>query len=497
MNLAMLIEMVADGAGDRVVLGTRDGGFTGAGLLGAARRAAARFVGSGASHVVLLDLNSEAVPITLFGAALAGLPFVPMNYRLADDQLTSILSRVTPGVVVAGEETAARVPAGENLTVIPRSEIVAPLGEETAGPDLPWVDPEEIAVLLFTSGTTGEPKAAVLRHRHLVSYIIGSVEFLAAGEDEAQLISVPPYHIAGVSSILSSLYGGRRMVYLPGFEPDSWVDTVEAEAVTQAMVVPTMLGRILDRVDAGDRDISSLRHLSYGGGRMPIETIERALKVLPDVNFVNAYGLTETSSTVCVLTPGDHRDAVASDDPAIRSRLGSVGRPLPTVEVDIRDPYGQPVSQGERGEVWVRGEQVAGEYLGRPALTEDGWFRTRDAGWIDAEGFLYLDGRLDDVIVRGGENLSPGEIEDTLMQHPAVAEAAVVGVPDAEWGEAVAAAIVVEPGAAVTVPELQDWVRSRLRSTRAPQVIQFRDEMPYNETGKLLRRVIRDEISAG
>ena len=494
MNLGMLLDMVGDGAADRVVLGSREGGLTGAGLLAAARRAAARFVASGASYVVLLDLNSEAVPISLFGAALAGLPFVPVNYRLTDEQLRSILARVTPGVVVAGEETAARVPADLGLTVVTRGEILD-RGDSVEVPDLPWVEPEEIAVLLFTSGTTGEPKAAVLRHRHLVSYIIGSVEFLSAGEDEAQLISVPPYHIAGMSSILSSLYGGRRMVYMPGFDPDGWVETVEQERVTQAMVVPTMLGRILDRIDAGRRDLSSLRHLSYGGGRMPVETIERAVKVLPDVNFVNAYGLTETSSTVSVLTPADHREAIASDDPAVRARLGSVGRPLPTVEVDIRDPDDRPVPAGSRGEVWVRGEQVAGEYLGRSVLTDDGWFRTRDAGWIDADGFLYLDGRLDDVIVRGGENLSPGEIEDTLAQHPAVADAAVVGVPDPEWGEAVAAAVVLEPGASVTVEELQQWCRERLRSTKSPKVVQFRDEMPYNETGKLLRRVIRQEIS--
>lgn len=494
MNLAMLLEMVAEGAGDRVVLGSHDGGLTGAGLLGAARRAAARFVSSGASYVVLLDLNSEAVPVSLFGAALAGLPFVPVNYRLTDEQLGAILGRVAPGVVVAGDDTAARVPPGSGLTVVAREEIMASAGD-APDVDLPWVEPDEIAVLLFTSGTTGEPKAAVLRHRHLVSYIIGSVEYLSAGEDEAQLISVPPYHIAGVSSILSSLYSGRRMVYMPGFDPEGWVDTVATEQVTQAMVVPTMLGRILDRIDASGRDVSSLRHLSYGGGRMPVETIERAIKVLPDVNFVNAYGLTETSSTVSVLTPSDHREAVASDDPVVRGRLGSVGRPLPTVEVDIRDPDGLPVPPGERGEVWVRGEQVAGEYLGRSVLTEDGWFCTRDAGWIDAEGFLYLDGRLDDVIVRGGENLSPGEIEDTLAGHPAVAEAAVVGIPDPEWGEAVAAAVVLEPGASVTAEELQQWVRERLRSTKAPQVIQFREEMPYNETGKLLRRVIRQELS--
>lgn len=495
MNLAMLLEMVADGAGDRVVLGPRVGGLTGRGLLDQARRAADRFRRSGAEYVVLLDLNSEAVPISLFGAALAGLPFVPVNYRLTDEQLASILARVTPGVVVAGDETAARVPADAALTVVPRAEILDGAPGDVPGADLPWVEPDEIAVLLFTSGTTGEPKAAVLRHRHLVSYIIGSVEFLSAGEDEAQLISVPPYHIAGVSSILSSLYSGRRMVYMPGFDPAGWVDTVQSERVTQAMVVPTMLGRILDQVDESGKDMSSLRHLSYGGGRMPVETIERAIKVLPDVNFVNAYGLTETSSTVAVLTPDDHRQAMASSDPSVRARLGSVGRPLPTVEVEVRDPEGQPVPEGQRGEVWVRGEQVAGEYLGRSALTDDGWFRTRDAGWIDEGGFLYLDGRLDDVIVRGGENLSPGEIEDTLMRHPAVAEAAVVGVPDPEWGEAVAAAVVLEPGQSCSTEELQQWVREHLRSTKAPKVVQFRAEMPYNETGKLLRRVIRQELA--
>ena len=497
MNLAMLLEMVADGAGDRIVLGSRAGGLTGAGLLDRARHAADRFRRSGAEHVVLLDLNSEAVPISLFGAALAGLPFVPVNYRLTDDQLASILGRVSPGVVVAGEETAGRVPTGSGLTVVTRAEILEPAaGGAAPEAELPWVEPDEIAVLLFTSGTTGEPKAAVLRHRHLVSYIIGSVEFLSAEEDEAQLISVPPYHIAGVSSILSSLYSGRRMLYMPGFDPAGWVDTVETEKVTQAMVVPTMLGRILDRVDETGRDMSSLRHLSYGGGRMPVETIERAIKVLPDVNFVNAYGLTETSSTVAVLTPDDHRQAMASSDPVVRGRLGSVGRPLPTVEVEIRDPDGQPVAEGERGEVWVRGEQVAGEYLGRSALTDDGWFRTRDAGRLDEGGFLFLDGRLDDVIVRGGENLSPGEIEDALMSHPAVAEAAVVGVPDPEWGEAVAAAVVLERGASCSTEELQQWVRDRLRSTKAPKLVQFRQEMPYNETGKLLRRVIREEIAA-
>jgi acyl-CoA synthetase (AMP-forming)/AMP-acid ligase II len=150
---------------------------------------------------------------------------------------------------------------------------------------------------------------------------------------------------------------------------------------------------------------------------------------------------------------------------------------------------------GERGEIWVRGAQVAGEYVDRMALGADGWFPTRDGGWLDGGGFLFVEGRLDDVIVRGGENLSPGEIEDTLLAHPAVRDAGVIGVPDEEWGETVAAAVVLQPGAEATVEELQDWVRARLRSSRTPTVIEFRAELPYNETGKLLRRVLRTALA--
>jgi acyl-CoA synthetase (AMP-forming)/AMP-acid ligase II len=400
--------------------------------------------------------------------------------------------------VVAGSDHVPRLAGIDGLEVIDRAELDALV--EAAPADeavLPEVDPDETAVLLFTSGTTGEPKAAVLRHRHLTSYILGSVEFLGAEEDEAQLVCVPSYHIAGISSVLSSVFSGRRIVYLPAFDPDDWVRAAGDESVTQAMVVPTMLGRILATLEADGRGLGALRHLSYGGGRMPLEVIERAMAALPQVAFVNAYGLTETSSTISVLGPEDHREAVASDDPDVRARLASVGRPLPSIEVEIRDADGIAVPPGATGEVCVRGEQVAGEYLGRSLLTADGWFPTRDAGRLDEAGFLYLEGRIDDVIVRGAENLSPGEIEDVLAEHPSVAEAAVVGVPDAEWGETVGAVVVAAAGTDPSVEELQAWVRARLRSTKTPTIIRFRDELPYNETGKLLRRVLRDELQQG
>jgi fatty-acyl-CoA synthase len=435
MSIALLLEMAVDGFGDRIAVGD----LTYADLHAAATQAAAAIDGP---HVVL-DVNSPAIPIGLFGAAIAGHPFVPLNYRLTppeiEDRRTAIAA-ADPG--------------------------------------------DDVAVLLFTSGTTGPPKAAVLKHDHLTSYVFGTVEFMGAGEDEATLISVPPYHVAGVSAVLSSVYSGRRIVYLPQFSPEAWVDTARREGVTHAMVVPTMLTRILDVLHEQREELPSLRHLSYGGGRMPVAVIERAMRLLPETGFVNAYGLTETSSTVAVLTPDDHRESASSDDPEVRARLGSVGRPLPNVEVAIRD-----------GEVCVRGEQVSGQYLGRGSvLSDDGWYRTNDAGRVDAAGYLYIEGRLDDVIVRGAENLSPGEIEDTLLEHPAVAEAAVVGVPSEEWGEAVAAVVVCVDDKYVTEGALQEFVRKRLRSARTPERIEFRDHLPYNETGKLLRRVLKDEL---
>ena len=497
MNIAMLLEMVADAAGDRVAIGSLDGsGVTYPELLTRSRAVADLLVAREAQRLILVDVNSVAVPVGLFGAALAGRPFVPVNYRLADDQLRAILERAAPGVAVVEPSVPSRLGAA-----VPGLELLGPgdlLGAApTEGGDLGFTDPDDIAVLLFTSGTTGEPKAAVLRHRHLTGYVLGNVEFLGSEPTDAALVSVPPYHIAGIAAVLSSVFSGRRIVYLPQFDPAVWVQTARDEAITHAMVVPTMLGRILDVLEAEGGTLPALRHVSYGGGRMPVSLVERAMDRLSQVGFVNAYGLTETSSTVAVLTPDDHREAHASGDPAVRARLGSVGRPLPTIELEIRGPAGDPVPVGEGGEVWVRGEQVSGEYLGRrPSLTDDGWFPTNDGGRLDEAGFLYVEGRLDDVIVRGGENLSPAEIEDVLLDHDAVAEAAVVGAPDDEWGESPVAFVVLAEGASATERELQDWVEARLRSARRPVRIHLRTELPYNETGKLLRRVLKSELAS-
>jgi len=497
VHLSTLLDMAAEGFGERVAFGSRDGGLTYTALRDRARRAAAWAASRSVERVGFVGVNSPAVPVLLYGSGLAGLPFVPLNYRLADDQLRDVLSRTAPSVVVVDPDVLGRVGTIEGVELVTSEAFLAALEQvEPAPGPLDDASPDDIAILLFTSGTTGEPKAAVLRHKHLASYVISTVEFMGAGEKEAALVSVPPYHVAGTSAVLSSAFAGRRVVYLPAFTPEAWVATVRDEEVSQAMVVPTMLGRILDVVEHGGETLPYLRHLSYGGGRMPINVIERALSLLPHVDFVNAYGLTETSSTVAVLGPDDHRVAIASDDPAVRRRLGSVGRPLPTLEVEIRTPEGAPVARGEAGEIWVRGEQVAGEYLGKPDVMVGGWFPTRDGGWLDDDGYLYLEGRLDDVIVRGAENLSPGEIEDALLSHPAIADAGVVGVPDSEWGDKVVAAVVLRDGEGLSETEVKDWVRSHLRSSKTPAHVEFRAVLPYTDTGKLLRRALKAELAA-
>ena len=278
----------------------------------------------------MLDTASPAVPITLFGAAIAGVPYVPLNYRLTAEQLGELTERISPLYLVGNDDTLDVI--GTSGTKRPRSNAETFLGQTLDGgegdADVAWPeDPNAVAVQLFTSGTTGKPKAAILRHEHLMSYILGTIDFMSAEEEEATLMAVPPYHIAGISAVMSSVYACRRIVALPDFSPEGWLDQVANEGVTNAFVVPTMLSRIVDHLDAEGTqpDAEALRAVAYGGGRMPVQVVARALELFPGVGFTNAYGLTETSSTIALLGPDDHREAIGSDDDLVRARLGLGG----------------------------------------------------------------------------------------------------------------------------------------------------------------------------
>lgn len=495
MNLLDLLQMSAGAMGERVGVGSLSEGLTYEQLFDRAGRAATWLRAHPGERLLYAGISSPLLPVAMYASSWAGKPYVPLNYRLADDRLRMLIGRQAPAVLICDPGTEDRFTGIEGIDVLTTEQFEATIaGVEPAEPD--WgTEDDDVAVLLHTSGTTGDPKIAILRQKHLTSYVLGSIEFMGAGEDEATLVSVPPYHIAGIAAMITSGFSGRRIVQLPSFEPAEWVRLVRENSVTHAMVVPTMLGRILDEIEDG-LGLPSIQHLSYGGGRMPLPVIERAMTMLPHVNFVNAYGLTETSSSISVLLPQDHRDAWTSDDPMVRRRLGSVGQPLPTVEISIRGPLGEELPVGEKGEIWVRGDQVSGEYASKRATNKEGWFPTNDAGLFDEGGFLFIEGRIDDVIVRGGENLSPGEIEDVLLQHPAVKEAAVIGIPSDEWGEAVAAFVVLHDGQSMSAQEVSDWIVKHLRSSRKPEHVEFRDELPYNETGKLLRRELKAQFAA-
>jgi acyl-CoA synthetase (AMP-forming)/AMP-acid ligase II len=521
VNLLLVLDMAAAGRGDEIAVQVgdeADGALTTAELLAAAWGGARQ--AEGADALAYVGTNGLAFPVGLFAAAAAGVPFVPLNYRLSHDQLHDLLAPLGDVVVVA-EGDAAGALADRGHRVVDADAFVAEARAWSAtdpgdGYDVP-ADGDGPAVLLYTSGTTSAPKAAVLRHRHLTAYVIGTVEFGGADPGDAALVSVPAYHVAGLANLLSNLYLGRRIVYLRQFRADDWVRTVHTQGITNAMVVPTMLARICDVLEQeGAVGVPSLRALSYGGARTPATVLQRVMRLLPDVDLTNAYGLTETSSTIAVLGPKDHA-AARDGDPVAVSRLASAGRVLPTIEVEIRDPDGEPVPDGGTGEIWVRGEQVSGEYAGRDAPTDDdpkrlsldgeagetaqggrvgsgGWFPTKDRGFVDRDGYLFVEGRSDDTIIRGGENVAPAEIEEALLRHPDVAQCAVVGVPDEEWGQRIAAVVVARPGADLDSDAVRTFARRSLRGSKTPDQVTFVDTLPYTETGKLLRRVVRDDL---
>ena len=431
-----------------------------------------------------LSENNLLMPAALFGAAIAGVEFVPLNYRLSEEQLNMQLKRISPAILFTDQDIKCK-----GITTIGITTLALDNKAELDN----YSDDEAVAVELFTSGTTGEPKSAVLKHKNLMAYILGTVEFMSAGAEESVLLSVPPYHIAGIAAVLSSSYSGRKIVQLPNFSAEAWMRLVIKEKITNAFLVPTMLKRIVEKFD-DNLSLPSLKNVAYGGGKMPRSVIERAMKLLPHVNFTNAYGLTETSATICMLGPEDHRSAFNSSDALIKRRLSSAGRPIPSIELIIKNDEGNICLPEELGNVWVRGEQVSGEYKGIGSkLDSEGWFPTKDRGFLDSDGYLFIDGRADDVIVRGGENISPGEIEDVVRTHPNVEDVAAVAVKDIEWGEAVG--LVIVASSPIEDDEIIKLVRTKLRSSRVPSTIKYMDELPYNETGKLLRRVIRDNFA--
>jgi acyl-CoA synthetase (AMP-forming)/AMP-acid ligase II len=495
MSISLLLEMAASSNPDRTAVVSGDMRLTTQQLSDLAYGGAGVIAGSGAKHVAYLGTGGAMLPVLIFAAARAGLAFTPINYRLSADGVQALIERLPEPLVVVDDRYRDMIGDASDRVMSSDEFLTA---ARTNEPAAEFPDPESVAIVLFTSGTTSQPKAVELSHNNLTSYVTGTVEFESAEPTDAALICVPPYHIAGVGAALSNLYAGRKMVYLPNFDAQEWVRLINDERVTTATVVPTMLDRIVAALETDGHQLPSLRNLAYGGSRVGLPLVRRALELLPHVGFVNAYGLTETSSTIAVLTPDDHRAAQAASEASeinAAKRLGSVGRPVPGIELQIRDKDGAVLGPGETGELFVRGEQVSGRYTGiGSVLDEDGWFPTRDVALLDEEGYLFIGGRSDDTIIRGGENIAPAELEEVLIEHPAVRDVAVVGVDDPQWGQAIVAVVVPAAGIDPDPEELREHVRKSLRGSRTPDRVVFRDELPTTPTGKVLRREIIEDL---
>jgi acyl-CoA synthetase (AMP-forming)/AMP-acid ligase II len=453
--------------------------------------------------VAMLDTNSHLYVACYYAAAKAGLTFLPLNYRAKEAELEYMINTAETKLLLVGDRyldlikrihtqlnNLPCIAVGEGDGSIARlTDLVA---QAEPDEDEAEVEDEDVSVLMYTSGTTSLPKGVMLSFRDFTAYVTANIEMADGTDRGAFLVCAPFYHIAGTTAMMTNLWTGRKMVVMPQFEAKPWLDLVGTERVTHAFVVPTMMKQVLDEPNFAKTDFSSLTNLAYGGAAMPIAVIRRAIDAFPEtVGFVNAYGQTETTSSLTILGPDDHRISGTPTEVELKlKRLNSIGKPLPDVEIKVRDDDGEFLSPNEVGEIIIRTPRIMKGYAGRKdeSALPDGWRATGDLGWVDDDGYVFFAGRKDDMIIRGGENIAPAEIETVLMSHPAVDEAAVIGIPSVEWGQIVKGYVVLRPGEKAGAKDIQEFCRTRLSSFKRPEEIEFLDALPKNALGKILRK---------
>ncbi len=463
-------------------------------------------------RIGILQVNCPQYVEAYFAAAKIGAIFVPLNFRATSDELAYMIGNAEAIVLLTGaryfdmvKEMLPQLPSVKACISIDARKDETPFYEdliESAGSDEATADvgDDDVTILMYTAGTTGRPKGVPLTHSGFVSYILGNVEPASSEIAERNLLTVPLYHVAGMQAVLAGIYGGRTLVMMRQFEVKEWLKTAQEEKVTRAMLVPTMLKWLIEDPDFHNYDLSSLGVITYGAAPMPLNVIQKAIEKMPGVRFINAFGQTETASTITALGPEDHIIAGtdAEKEKKLKRLAASIGRPLADVEVKIVDEKGTALHANLVGEIYAKGPRMMTGYWGdadksAQVLTTDGWLRTGDKGWIDEDGYIYLAGRGDDMIIRGGENISPEEVEDVLHSHPKIDEAAVIGIPHPDWGQEPCAIVVLKKGEDTDTDEVMAYCRSRLAGFKRPGSVIFIDSLPRNQMGKVLKKKLREK----
>ena len=466
------------------------------------RRTAGALSGEGivhGDHVAVVDKNNPAILQLVLGASLIGAATAIVNWRLAGDELDYTINDSGAKVLFVGHELLDQVDViRDRLTTVERIIVMGGDADEfeawqAAGEPLEQADDSSVddtVVLMYSSGTTGRPKGVMLTQRNLVAHTESADAGIAYGEDAKMLVAMPMFHVGGTSYAMFGLKNRVPGHIIREVEPTALAGAMMS-GVTHAFLVPAVVAMLLQAGPDAMKLFSGLRGFSYGAAPMPLTILRGAQEHWPDTAFYQVYGLTEFCGVVTMLHDDEHRDLEHPE------RLLSAGKPIPGVEARVVDPATlQDAAPGEAGELWFRTEQATAGYHGRPEATaelyaEDGWVRTGDIGRIDADGYVYVEDRIKDMIITGGENVYSPEVERVLSEHPALLEVAIIGVPDPTWGESVKAVVALRPGAEATEAEIIAWAREHLAHYKVPRSIDIVELLPRNPSGKILKRDLR------
>ena len=464
---------------------------------------ALRDLGVGRGDVVsFLDKNHPACVELTMAAASIGAANAIINFRLAGDEIDYAVNDSGATVLLVGSELLPTIEKiRDRLEHVQHVVEVTPDGAEgdayerllagaTRAERDPAVTAEDVCLVMYSSGTTGRPKGVMLTQANMLAHTLNAHEGWGFDPGDKNMVSMPLFHVGGSSYVLFGIHDGVASVMTRDPDGASLAGAI-LQGANRTFLVPAVLAQVLQSGDDAIRLFGQLKTYCYGAAPMPLPLLRAAIEAWPDTDFIQVYGLTELCGVITHLMPPEHRD------PEHPERLVSAGQVLPGAEVRVVDPGTlEEVATGEHGELWFRSPQVMKGYLNRPdataeVITSDGWFRTGDMGKVDADGYVYVQDRLKDMIISGGENIYSPEVERVLAEHPAVAEVAVIGVPDDTWGESVKAVVSLHPGAEATPEELIAFCRERLARFKCPKSVDVMGALPRNPTGKILKRDLR------